>query len=308
MSWAIHPTAGRVSVDDIQLDDNLNTLLKCEFCNVEITFVGTYIKNEKYVAPFLRLKRGKKNHLDYQGGECPYNKTNIQTQHLPTSKVAGVVIDKELVIRVNIPVDLKKTLMDLLSQDLIPTKEDSKKKESKKSPGFYTNDTEKLSDYINSARAFAKIAKYFEKNGTQNSLEFRFFGIIARWADIYFEDWDRVFEKFQSKTPKELVCLRGIFTSVGKPYPDKDGYEWVQIKLRKTAMSTNTNKTSETFAQIKLFKPMFERFLNQLNEAKKNSEEIEITFFGKIERYTDKGNKNIKGVAVLRKQIHFEKR
>lgn len=306
MSWAMHPTAGRVSVDDIQLDDKLNTLLKCEFCNVEISFVGTYIKNEKYVAPFLRLKRGKKSHLDYQGGECPYNKTNIQTQNLPTSKVAGVVIDKDLVIRVNIPVDLKKALMDLLSQDLIPTKDDPKKKDAKKSPGIYTNDTEKLSDYINSARAFAKIAKYFEKNGTQNFLEFRFFGITARWTDIYFENWDRVFEKFQSKLPKELVCLRGVFASIGRSYIDKDGYEWVQIKLRKTAISTN--KTSNTFAQIKLFKPMFERFLHQLNEAKNNSEEIEITFFGKIERYTDKGNKNIKAITVLRKQIHFEKR
>ncbi|SEL85393.1 hypothetical protein [Paenibacillus sp. OK003] len=308
MSWAMHPTAGRVSVDDIQLDEKLNNSLKCEFCNVDVSFVGTYIKNEKYMAPILRLNRGKKNHLDYEGGECPYNKTNNKTQNLPTSKVAGVVIDKELVIRVNIPVDLKKSLMDLLSQDLIPIKEKGEKnKEPKKSPGNYTNTTEKLSDYINSARAFAKIAQYFEKHGTQNFLEFKFFGVSAPWTDIYFENWDRVFEKFQSKTPKELVCLRGTFTNIGKEYPDENGYPWVQLKLKKTPLSKN--EKSDTFAQIKLFKPMFERFISQLNEAKNKSEEIEITFFGRIERYTtEKGDKNIKGVAVLRKQIHFEKR
>jgi hypothetical protein len=77
--------------------------------------------------------------------------------------------------------------------------------------------------------------------------------------------------------------------------------------LKKTPLSRN--EKSDTFAQIKLFKPMFEIFISQLNEAKNKSEEIEITFFGRIERYTtEKGDKNIKGVAVLRKQIHFEKR
>lgn len=308
MSWAMHPTAGRVSVDDIQLDEKLNNSLECEFCNVAVSFVGTHIRNERYVAPIIRLKRGMKNHLDYQGGECPYNKTNTSTQNMPTSKVAGVVIDKELVIRVNIPVDLKRTLMDLLSQDLIPIKEKTEKNKGlKKSPGNYTTTTEKLSDYINSARAFAKIAQYFEKHGTQSFLEFKFFGITARWTDIYFENWERVYEKFQSRTPKELVCLRGVFASIGEEYPDEYGHSWVQIKLKKTPLSKS--EKSDTFAQIKLFKPMFERFLYQLDEAKKNAERIEITFFGKIERYTtEKGFKNIKGVAVLRQQIHFEKR
>lgn len=306
MSWALHPTAGRVSVDDIQLDERLNDSLKCEYCHVDISFVGTYIKKDKYVAPFLRLKRGMENHLEYDGGECPYNKANNQTQILHTSKVAGVVLDKETVIRVNIPVEIKKSLMDLLSQDLIPIKGHSEKPKTKKSPGVYTNSGDKLSDYINSARAFTKIAKYFEQNKTQNFLEFKFFGITARWMDIYFEDWDKVFEKFQTKSPKELVCLRGLFASTGKPYKDKNGYEWIHIKLRKTTISTNT--ASETFAQIKLFKPMFEKFLEQLEEAKRKSEQIEITFFGKIERYVESGNKNIKGIAVLRRQIHFERR
>lgn len=306
MSWALHPTAGRVSVDEIQLDEALNESLKCEFCQVDLSFVGTYIKQDKYVAPILRLKKGKKNHLEYDGGECPYNKSNNQTQTLRKSRVAGVVLDKETVIRVNIPVELKKSLMDLLSQDLIPKKEKSENPKTKKSPGNYSKSEGELSDYINSARAFAKIAKYFEQNKVQNYLEFKFFGITARWKDIYFEEWDKVYEKFQTKSPKELVCLRGVYASTGQPYVDNNGYEWVHIKLMKTSISSKT--TSQTFTQIKLFKPMFTNFLKQLDEAKKNAEPIEITFFGRIERYEKDGNRNIKGVAVLRRQIHFEKR
>lgn len=306
MSWALHPTAGRVSVDDIQLDESLNDSLKCEYCRVDLSFVGTHIKMDRYVAPFLRLKRGMKNHLEYDGGECPYNKSNNQTQTLHKSKVAGVLSDKETVIRVNIPVELKKSIMDLLSQDLIPKKGNSEKPKTKKSPAIYSNSEDELSDYINSARAFAKIAKYFEKNKTQNFLEFKFFGITARWMDIYFENWDKVFEKFQTKSPKELVCLRGIFASIGIPYKDKNGYEWIHIKLKKTAISTND--ASEAFAQIKLFKPVFENFLKKLDEEKRKAGQIEITFFGKIERYIESDNKNIKGIAVLRKQIHFERR
>lgn len=306
MSWALHPTAGRVSVDEIQLDEALNESLKCEFCQVDLSFVGTYIKQDKYVAPILRLKKGKKNHLEYDGGECPYNKSNNQTQTLRKSRVAGVVLDKETVIRVNIPVELKKSLMDLLSQDLIPKKEKSENPKTKKSPGNYSKSEGELSDYINSARAFAKIAKYFEQNKVQNYLEFKFFGITARWKDIYFEEWDKVYEKFQTKSPKELVCLRGVYASTGQPYVDNNGYEWVHIKLMKTSISSKT--TSQTFTQIKLFKPMFTNFLKQLDEAKKKAEPIEITFFGRIERYEKDGNRNIKGVAVLRRQIHFEKR
>lgn len=305
MSWALHPTAGRVSVDDIQLDESLNDSLKCEYCNVDLSFVGTHIKMGKYVAPFLRLKKGMKSHLEYEGEECPYNKSNSHTQTLHKSKVAGVLLDKETVIRVNIPVELKKTLMDLLSQDLIPKKEKSEKPKTKKSPAVYSNNEEELSDYINSARAFAKIAKYFEKNKTQNFLEFKFFGVTARWMDIYFENWDKVFEKFQTKSPKELVCLRGRFASIGKPYKDNNGYEWIHIKLRRTAISTKD--TSETFAQIKLFKPVFENFLKNLDVEKRKAGSIEITFFGKIERYVERGKNNIKGIAVLRKQIHFER-
>lgn len=306
MNWAIHPTAGRVSVDDIQLDESLNDSLTCEYCHVELSFVGTYIKMDKYVAPFLRLKKGMKNHLEYNGGECPYNKSNNQTQILRKSKVAGVVMDIEAVIRVNIAVELKKTLMDLLSQDLIPKKGNSEKPKTKKSPGIYSNSVDELSDYINSARAFAKIAKYFEQNKTQNFLEFKFFGITARWMDIYFENWDIVYEKFQTKSPKELVCLRGLYASTGQPYIDNNGHEWIHIRLMKTSLSSNTS--SETFAQIKLFKPMFSNFLKQLEDAKRKAEQIELTFFGKIERYEKDGNKNIKGIAVLRRQIHFERR
>ncbi|MNO25481.1 hypothetical protein D3C76_153180 [compost metagenome] len=306
MSWALHPTAGRVSVDDIQLDETLNDSLKCEFCHVDLSFVGTYIKQDKYVAPILRLKKGKKNHLEYDGGECPYNKSNNQTQTIRKSKVAGVVLDKETVIRVNIPVELKKSLMDLLSQDLIPKKERLEKPKTKKSPGNYSNSEGELSDYINSARAFAKIAKYFEQNKVQNYLEFKFFGITAKWMDIYFEEWDKVYGKFQSKSPKELICLRGIYASTGQPYVDNNGYEWVHIKLMKKSITSQT--ASQTFTQIKLFKPMFINFLKQLDEAKKKAESLEITFFGRIERYEMDGNKNIKGVAVLRRQIHFEKR
>ncbi|SYX85307.1 hypothetical protein [Paenibacillus alvei] len=306
MSWALHPTAGRVSVDDIQLDDSLNESLKCEFCHVDLSFVGTYIKLDKYVAPILRLKKGMKNHLEYDGGECPYNKSNNQTQTLRKSKVAGVVLDKETVIRVNIPVELKKSLMDLLSQDLIPKKGTAENPKTKKSPGNYSKSEGELSDYINSARAFAKIAKYFERNKVQNFLEFKFFGITARWMDIYFENWDKVYEKFQTKSPKELVCLRGIYASTGQPYVDNNGHEWVHIKFMRTSISSKN--TSQAFAQIKLFKPMFTNFLKQLDEAKKKAEPIEITFFGRIERYEKDGNRNIKGVAVLRRQIHLERR
>ncbi|MGK5511824.1 hypothetical protein [Brevibacillus formosus] len=305
MGWALHPTAGRVSVDDIQLDESLNESLKCEFCHVDLSFVGTYIKLDKYVAPILRLKKGKKNHLEYDGGECPYNKSNNQTQTLRKSKVAGVVLDKETVIRVNIPVELKKSLMDLLSQDLIPKKGKSESPKTKKSPGNYSNSEGELSDYINSARAFAKIAKYFEQNKVQNFLEFKFFGITARWMDIYFENWDKVYGKFQTKSPKELICLRGLYASTGQPYVDSNGHEWVHIKLMKRSISSKA--PSETFPQIKLFKPIFSNFLKQLEEAKQKAEQIEITFFGKIERYEKDGNKNIKGIAVLRRQIHFER-
>ncbi|MNT09591.1 hypothetical protein D3C72_1443800 [compost metagenome] len=196
--------------------------------------------------------------------------------------------------------------MDLLSKDLIPKKEKVEKPKAKKSPGNYSNSEGELSDYINSARAFAKIAKYFEQNKVQNYLEFKFFGITARWIDIYFEEWDKVYEKFQSKSPKELICLRGIYASTGQPYVDNNGYEWVHIKLIKKSITSQT--TSQTFTQIKLFKPMFNNFLKQLDEAKIKAEPIEITFFGRIERYEKDGNKNIKGVAVLRRQIHFEKR
>lgn len=163
MSWALHPTAGKVSVDDIQLDETLKDSLKCEFCYVDLTFVGTHIQQDKYVAPILRLKKGKKNHLEYDGGECPYNKSNNQTQTLRKSKVAGVILDKETIIRVNIPVELKKSLMDLLSQDLIPKKEKLETPKNKKSPGNYLKIEGELSDYINSARAFAKIANIFSK-------------------------------------------------------------------------------------------------------------------------------------------------
>lgn len=305
MNWAIHPEDGKVSAFDVELDESLKYSLTCEYCNVPLTFVRTFIKNDKYVAAYFRLKNGEIEHREIDGETCKYNKTNKKSVSIPKSKIANLVLEEDLKVRVNIPVELKKSLMDLLSEDLLQKKTSTKIPESKKAPGNYVSNGKTLTDYINSARAFSKIAKYFENNKDTNNnyLEFKSFGVTAQWKDIYFEDWDKVFEKFQTSKPKELICLRGLLSSISSPY-QSEGYMWVNIRLKKTVISKNKNST--TFAAIKLFEPVFEHFLKKLKIAKEEFNETEITFYGNIQKNNPE-NRNIIGIAVHRSQVHFEK-
>lgn len=98
MSWALHPTAGRVSVDDIQLDETLNESLKCEFCHVDLSFVGTYIKQDNYVAPILRLKKGRKNHLEYDGENVLIINLTTKLRHFVKAKWRVLSLIKKLLL------------------------------------------------------------------------------------------------------------------------------------------------------------------------------------------------------------------
>jgi hypothetical protein len=307
MFFARHPVKGVITAEDAELDVSLRSGLTCESCGVPISFVGTYIRNETYVSHFFRLKKGMKNHFDVNGEICKYAaKSNVKIK-LPTSKIHGVITDKDLKVRINIPVHLKKSLMDRLSNDLIPIKKRGEPK-MKKSPGEYEKSRKTLSDYINSAKALSKIAHEWEKDKDINYMEFSFDGKTAKWMDIYFENWDKVYEKFPSRFPTELIVMRGTLSSIGKLPIDNDGYSWLEIVLKKKPITENIQQLPKTFARIKLYEPMFRVFIRDIEKLVQQKKKIEITFFGKFERFLNNNDnqQNIKGIAVLRKQIHYQ--
>jgi hypothetical protein len=307
MFLAKHPTEGEITAEDAELDFRLRNDLTCECCDVPITFVGTYIRKDTYVSHFFRLKSGMKTHREIKGDICKYEAKSNKNIKLPSSKIHGVIANKDLKIRINIPVELNKSIMDLLSDDLIPIKKPGQPR-TKKAPGEYERSDIILSDYINSAKALAKIAREWEKDKDINYMEFTFFGLTAKWMDIYYENWDKLYDNFPTQYPKELIIMRGIYSSISRPIVDRFGHSWTEIVLKTTPITEKFSDKPKTFARIRLYTPMFRHFINQLESIDLKKEKVEITFFGKFERYLNKKDdkQNIKGIALLRKQIHFQ--
>lgn len=312
MSRAIHRTEGEVSVEDVELDLSLRYDLVCEYCGIPVSFVEGYIRNDKYVSSYFKLKKGFKEHNFINGKPCDYNLTNANKIKVPSSKaISGYVDENDLLFRVNIPIELDEKMMEFLSNEQVTSikQQDISKQDQKNSPGEYEKSKKSLPNYFNSAKALSVLAKLSKiKDRRLTEFQLRFFGVTAFWKDIYFEDWDLFYSKLKSKQPKEVYCIRGLCSSISKKtYKDKNEYEWVFINLKKQQISDSTKKNSETYVKIQLFQPMFKNLLKRLEKAKEESNEIAITFFGKVEKYTVDENQNIKGIAVLRKQVHFEK-
>ncbi|WP_339168018.1 hypothetical protein MKX75_01000 [Paenibacillus sp. FSL R5-0341] len=304
MEEARHLIKGIITSEDAEMDNLLRTNLECKYCKSPITFVRSHIRNEVYISHLFRLKNGHSHNL-VNGNPCDFEANVHQNIKKPTSKVHGVVANKNLKIRINIPIELKFNIMKVLSEEFIPIKEKEKDK-STSLRSNYTSSTTKLSDYINSAKAIAKVAHEWDKDKSINFMEFSFFGVTSNWMNLYFENWDKLYNKFSSPKPKDLIVMRGIFSSVDKIEKDKDGFDWYEINLRKTPITLRTQDKVKTFARLRVFAPVFKNIVNELNSAKKSNKTVELFFFGMIERSSSKvsSTQTIKGIAVHKKQIH----
>lgn len=304
MFLARHPQAGIVSADDVYVDPSLRDNLVCRYCKVPVSFVGQYIRQDVLVPSHFRLKRGYLNHWSVEGQECKYNKESDEETQMAESKVMGGKIEKDLVCRINIPVWLNSKIKKLLEEDYV-SQEVISDKNGKRAPGYYNKSGKELSDYINSAKALAKLANEYWPHNKQvlQLVKFKFQGVTANWSDFYYESWDEVYHKFPSKKPKQILCLRGVFKSISRTFIE-NGEEWIVIRLKKHSISTK--QYSKTFASIKLYKPMFRILIEQLYKYQEQGIPIEITFFGNIERTIHDGNPNIIGIAYVRKQLHIQ--
>lgn len=308
MFYAKHYTKGVVSAEDVELDLSFRDNLTCVDCGVPLSFVRSHMRKKSYVLHHFKLYTGMKTHRLINGEKCNFEASNLMKIKLPTSKTHNVVAAKDLKIRINIPVHLEKTIMHLLTRDLIP-KTDHNKSKTKKSPGTYEKADYSLSDYINSATALSKIAREWEKNKEINYIEFTFHGLTARWMDIYYENWDKLYNKFTSRFPKALIIMRGIVSNIKQtPYIDNQGFSWVELYLKKTPISELSSEAPKTFSKIILYQPLLDPLIRDLRELKRQGKRVEIIFFGLIERPEKRNNdyQNVIGIAAYRKQLHYQ--
>lgn len=298
MYSAFRRTSGRITAEDAELDAELRNDLSCEYCGVPVTFVSAHFRNGLYIPHFFHLKIGMKTHWTINREVCEYDLGRHARLKLPSSRSHGVITNKDFKIKLTVPNELKHRLMELLADDLIPIQQ----------PGDYDRAEKKLSDYIHSAKALSNIAHEWERNLALNDLELRILGATTRWSDMYVENWDLLYNKFSVPKPKEVVIMRGTFSSISPPLSDRNGQQWVEIVLKTAPISQNASDKTHTFARIKLFAPMFRSVIKQLESANTQSQKLEITFCGKIERILNKKDRTqqVKGIAVLRRQLHVQ--
>lgn len=291
-----------------EASEDMRGSLKCNECNVELTYVKGYNKeiNEKtyYVPPYFRVKNKDNEHLL----ECKYNTEGYLkiVAKESSDKILEDLGEGKFNFRLHLISDSIKEIEKIGIKEKKSDEDDFEEKSKEKE---YKKKEDKLDSYLSTMRKIIELRNALEENkdiSSKVTLEFYNKNLKKKqkisWNNFYYEinEYIDCYSYVKNKRPQHPICISGKIKSIDEPKPN---YDFYSIKLESPKAIKDDNVYKIPSIEIKVEN-------KKLNDTIDNQEGKDILIycnFWALEPKEWKDKKycyfNIKGNLVHKNQI-----